>query len=84
MSLICPTCNKEFSHQGGFNLHKYHCSFKSMKQGQIVSRETEHKQLEKKECEHEWRFLDSNSSVEIRAINSGYSEVCQSCQSLRV
>lgn len=73
---MCEWCNREFKHQGALNLHKsLHCKSKPGK----VTEETKKDQVT---CEHDFRFLNQ-SGGELRAIKSGYSEVCIKCQTLR-
>lgn len=65
---------RPFTKQGQINLHEYHCKMKN------VPRETK---SQEKECAHNWRLLSVNSSIEYRAYENGYMEVCVKCQELR-
>ena len=76
MGKICPICNTyEAKHQGALNMHMYHCK---MKNTPNVPRET----IENG-CEHEWRLLNLNSPIEMKAFKGGYIEVCKKCQDLK-
>lgn len=68
---------KPFTNKGSLAIHEYHC--KMRKPGTD-------KKPEKEECEcgeGKWRFLSPLNSTEKKAMDAGYSEVCDACLSLR-
>lgn len=77
MSKICPICNTyEAKHQGALNMHMYHCKLKN-------TPNNAQEQNNNDVCSHEWRLLNLNSSIEMKAFKAGYIEVCKKCQDLK-
>jgi hypothetical protein len=79
--LSCKYCGtttrkdgRKFDKQGQLNLHEYHCKMKS------VSRETLDFQTET--CKHDFRLLNLNQPMELKAYKANYKEVCSKCQEL--
>jgi hypothetical protein len=73
MSKTCSICGYEAKHQGALNMHMYHCKMKN------VPRET----MQEETCKHRFRLLSVSSSIESKAYEKGYMEVCSLCQELR-
>jgi hypothetical protein len=87
----CLICGKDFSdreprkRQGALNLHKRQCMLKHY----LADPNANMKHLENekipasKECDHKWRLLNNAIAIEKRAVENGYSEVCQTCQDIK-
>lgn len=76
----CSVCGKEFEKQGSLNLHEYHCKLKN---GQGVQQQQNKQVVNQNSCDHDYRALNSRDSLEYRAINAGFTEVCDKCENLQ-
>lgn len=79
--LVCPFCNNySTSHRGALNLHKRACELKQLRE---QHKEPDNKTQDQRECKHEFRALNSLQTIEARAIQNGFMEVCVKCQTLQ-
>lgn len=80
----CPICGKELKHQGALNLHMWSCNLKNgaKQPDMVVVQQVEPGVIQVKECEHDFRFLNLNHPMELKAYNANYKEVCTKCQEL--
>jgi hypothetical protein len=69
----CKYCGKEFKNQGSINLHEPKC-----KKNPGNVKEEIHEG-----CQHKFRLLNPKIHAEKKAIQAGYSEVCEYCKELQ-
>ena len=72
----CVLCGKDFSEnkkpESSLRLHYYKTHGKKMVDGVLEDIE--------KSCDHSFRMLRPNNKMEARAIEAGYTKVCEKCQ----